>query len=105
MGWLQLFDNGTKNRLSRSLAFKLNEIEKKAELVFNSWLPPPFFTDRMGSSFLVGDNSLLISSSKQKTVMLTDFNGNFLWQLHSNRIMSYRALFISKKQLDPFIVN
>ncbi len=105
MGWLQLFDNGIKNRLSRSLAFKLNETEKKAEVVFNTRLPPPFFTDRMGSSFLVGDNSLLISSSKQKTVMLTDFNGNFLWQLRSNRIMSYRALFISKEQLDPFIVN
>ena len=104
-GWLQLFDNGTKNRLSRSLAFKLNETEKTTEVVINSSLPPSFFTDRMGSSFLVGDNSLLISSSKQKTVMLTDFNGNFLWQLRSNRIISYRALFIPKEYWHPNIVN
>jgi hypothetical protein len=104
-GWLQFFDNGTNNRLSRSLAVILDENTKKTQLVLDNWLPPQLFTDRMGSSYLVGDTTLLICSSKHKTVALTNFNGNFLWQLKSNRIVSYRAKFINKKELAPFTVN
>ncbi len=104
-GWLMFFDNGTNNKLSRSLAFSLNEVGKKAELVFNTWLPPQLFSDRMGSSYLVGDNALLHCISKHRIVALTNFKGEFLWQLKTNRLMSYRAEFIPKERLGSHSLN
>jgi hypothetical protein len=100
-GWMMFFDNGTENRLSRSVALKLNEDSKKSEVVVDTWLPPQFFSDRMGSSYLVGDTSLLLCASKQKTVVLTNFKGSFLWQLTSSGITSYRAQFIPKENFHP----
>jgi hypothetical protein len=91
--------------LSRSLAFILDETAKKAELVVDTWLPPTLFSDRMGSSYLIGDTTLLQCASKQKTVVLTNFQGGILWQLNSSRIMSYRAQFISKEKLTPSLIN
>jgi outer membrane protein assembly factor BamB len=105
MGWIQFFDNGTNFRLSRSMAVTLDETAKKAQVIFNTLLPPPLFTDRMGSSYLVGDTNLLLCSSKSKTVVLSNFNGNLIWQLKSNRINSYRAKFISKEELAPHQIN
>lgn len=99
-GWMQFFDNGTNVKLSRSIAVTLDETSKKANLIFNTMLPPPLFTDRMGSSYLVGDSNLLLCSSKRKTVVLSNFNGNLIWQLKTNRINSYRAKFISKEELN-----
>ncbi|MBD0295599.1 MAG: aryl-sulfate sulfotransferase [Flavisolibacter sp.] len=102
-GWLQFFDNGTNNKLSRSLSLVLNERVKKAQLINATWLPPHLFSDRMGSSYLVGDNTLLLCASKHKTIALTNFNGDILWQLRSSGIVSYRAQFISKEKLAPYI--
>ena len=99
-GWLMLFDNGAKHHQSRSLAFKLNETGKKAQIMINVLIPPQLFTDRMGSCYLVSDTTLLQCISKYKTVALTNFRGNFLWELRSNRIISYRAEFISKEKLE-----
>jgi len=104
-GWIMFFDNGASNKLSRSLAFVLNETEKKAHIVINTWLPPQLFTDRMGSSYLVNDTTLLQCASRHKTVALTNFNGKSLWELRSNRIMSYRAEFISNEKLAPYLDN
>ena len=104
-GWLMFFDNGANKKLSRSLAFTLDKISKKAQPVINVWLPAPLYTDRMGSSYLINDTSLLVCASRHKTVALSNLNGSFLWQLKTNRITSYRAEFISKEMLTPYLNN
>jgi len=104
-GWLMFFDNGTNRKISRSLAFTLERNSKKAQPVLNVWLPPPLYTDRMGSSYLINDTSLLVCASKHKTVALTNLRGTFLWQLKTNRIASYRAEFIPKVMLAPYLTK
>ena len=103
-GCIMFFDNGSKNHLSKSLAFRLDETAKIAYPVINTRLPPQLFNDRMGSSYLVSD-ALLHCISKHKTVALTNFQGEFLWELKGNKLMSYRAEFIAKEKLDPYMIN
>jgi arylsulfate sulfotransferase len=104
-GWLMFFDNGANKKLSRSLAFSLDKVSKKAQPMINTWLPPPLYSDRMGSSYLINDTSLLVCSPRHKTVTLSNLNGSFLWQLKTNRITSYRAEFISEEALRPYLNN
>jgi hypothetical protein len=104
-GWLMFFDNGANKKISRSLAFKLEKNSKRGQPVLNVWLPPPLYTDRMGSSYLIDDTSLLVCASRHKTVVLTNLQGFFLWQLKTNRIASYRAEFIPKEMLAPYLTK
>jgi len=104
-GWLMFFDNGANKRISRSLAFTIDEISKQAQPVINVRLPPPLYTDRMGSCYLVNDTSLLVCASRHKIVALSNLNGTFLWQLTTNRITSYRAEFIAGEMLRPYLSN
>lgn len=103
-GWLLLFDNGVENKVSRSIAYRLDENARKAWLLINTMLPPSLYSDRMGSSYLIGDTALLQCSSKQKTVALTNFRGSVLWQLKSS-VMSYRAQFIPKAMISTYSVH
>ncbi|TDE12759.1 aryl-sulfate sulfotransferase [Dyadobacter psychrotolerans] len=103
-GELMLFDNGTSKQLSRTLAFKLDEAGKKSELTTNINLPVSIYTARMGSAYQVDRDAILQCSSKTNTVVLTNKAGRFLWMLKSS-IMPYRAEFIKKEQLLPYIVN
>jgi hypothetical protein len=80
-GLLMLFNNGSDAKRSRTLAFELDQNEKKAWVALNTWLPSSLYTDRMGSSYLIGDTTLLQCGSKQRTVALTNLNGKILWQL------------------------
>jgi hypothetical protein len=93
-GWLMFFDNGANKKQSRSLAFQLDQRSKKATPMIDVWLPPTLYTDRMGSSYLINDTSLLVCASRHKTVVLTNLKGTFLWQLKTNGMASYRAEFI-----------
>ena len=43
-GWLMFFDNGANKKLSRSLAFELDKVSKKAKPMIDAWLPPPLYT-------------------------------------------------------------
>lgn len=104
-GWLMLFDNGADKKRSRTMAFRLDRVSKKAQPVINAWLPPSLYSERMGSSYLVGDTSLLVCSSRHKTVVLTNLKGDFLWKLCSNSIMSYRAEFIPGEILAPYLMT
>ena len=104
-GWLMFLDNGANKKISRSVAFTLEKNSKKAQLVLNVWLPPSLYTDRMGSSYLINDTSLLVCASRHKTVALTNLNGSFLWQLKTNRMVSYRAEFIPKEMLAPYLAK
>ena len=102
-GSLMLFDNGANKKISRSLSFILDKKTKKAQPIINSWLPPPLYTDRMGSSYLINGNTLLVCASRHKTVALTNLQGVFLWRLNNTNIMSYRAEFIPQNTLQPYL--
>ena len=103
-GELMLFDNGTSKLLSRTLAFKLDETGRKSQLTTNINLPPSIYTARMGSAYQVDSDAVLQCSSKTNTIVLTNKAGRFLWMLKSS-IMPYRAEFIKKEQLLPYIIN
>ncbi len=102
---LMLFDNGTDIKRSRSLAFEIDTVLKKAYPAINTWLPPSMYSDRMGSSYLIADTSLLVCSSRHKTVCLTNLAGDFLWKLHTDSMMSYRAAFVPEEDLTPYLNN
>ena len=102
-GSLMLFDNGANKKISRSLSFALDKKAKTAQPIINSWLPPPLYTDRMGSSYLINGNTLLVCASRHKSVALTNLQGIFLWRLNSNNFMSYRAEFIPQNALQPYL--
>lgn len=90
---LMLFDNGTSRQLSRSMAFRLDENEKKATLVSSTPLPRDVYSERMGSAYLVNDTAILHSCSKRNSVVLTNLKGTFLWALKTG-FMPYRVEFI-----------
>ena len=104
-GDMMFFDNGSDHHLSKTVAFRLNETAKVAYPIINTRLPPQLYSDRMGSSYLINNGLLLQCASRHKTVLLTNFNGEFLWELKSNRLMSYRAEFISKEELPRDKIN
>ena len=102
-GWLMLFDNGADKKRSRSLAFSIDTVSKKAYPEINTWLPPSMYSDRMGSSYLIDDTTLLVCSSRHKTIYLTNLVGDFLWKLSNDNMMSYRAEFIPEESLTPYL--
>ncbi|MCC6289525.1 MAG: aryl-sulfate sulfotransferase [Chitinophagaceae bacterium] len=101
-GDLMFFDNGTSKKVSRTLSFTINESEKKASAVINTILPADTYNERMGSSYLVADTTLLTCASKRNAVLLTNMKSTFLWMLRTGT-SPYRAEFISKEKLAPFI--
>ena len=103
-GNLMFFDNGVSKKISRTLAFRLDENEKQAQLVINTKLPPENYNERMGSSYLVGDSAVLQCATKRNTVILTSLQGRFLWLLKTG-MSSYRASFIPAERLAPYIAH
>ncbi|WP_158267064.1 aryl-sulfate sulfotransferase [Chitinophaga niastensis] len=103
-GDLMFFDNGVSKKISRTLSFKINENEKKAQLVINTKLPPENYNERMGSSYLINDTTLLQCATKRNTVILTNLQGRFLWLLKTG-MSSYRAAFIPAEKLAPYIAQ
>lgn len=104
LGQLMFFDNGVSKKISRTLAFDLDEDKKQARLVIDSKLPPENFNERMGSSYLVGDSALLQCATKRNTVILTNQQGRFFWLLRTG-ISSYRASFIPAEQVAPYVAR
>lgn len=101
---LMLFDNGTSRELTRTLIFGLDQVNKTATVKHLIALPKEFYTARMGSAYMVGDDAVLHCSSKTNSLILTNLDGRFLWAVKS-RIMPYRAEFITQEQVYPFLVN
>ncbi|MET3876879.1 aryl-sulfate sulfotransferase [Chitinophaga sp. OAE865] len=103
-GELMFFDNGVSKKTSRTLSFKLDENTKQATLRINTILPPENYNERMGSSYLVSDTTLLQCATKRNTIILTNFGGRFLWLLRTG-MSSYRASFIPAEKLAPYILR
>ncbi|MBD8488396.1 aryl-sulfate sulfotransferase [Echinicola sp. CAU 1574] len=100
-GDLMLFDNGDfspndtskVNKVSRSLAFKLDTEQMKAEVQIDNILPKEYYTSRMGSAFLMPNDYILQTISKTGKVAISNQNGEVLWTLNSHFI-PYRAEYI-----------
>jgi len=99
---LMLFDNGTSKQLSRTLAFRLDEQNKKATLELNIPLPGELYSERMGSAYFVSDSTVLNSCSKKNIAVLTNLEGRYLWVIRTG-FMPYRMEFIPAERLAPYI--
>ena len=96
------FDNGVDKRQSEVFALKINEMEKTGTASLHFKLPKEIFNGRMGSAYMVNDTSVLCCCSKRHIVVLTDRKGVLLWTMET-AIPSYRAEFIKKDQLSPWL--
>ncbi len=100
---LMLFDNGTSKLMSRTLAFNMDEKNRKATLALNIPLPAELYSERMGSAYYVSDSTVLQSCSKKNVVVLTNLEGRYLWVMRTG-FMPYRVEFIPADRLKPYIL-
>ncbi|WP_160715892.1 aryl-sulfate sulfotransferase [Chitinophaga solisilvae] len=103
-GDLMLFDNGVSRQQSQTLAFHLDLRHRRATVKIKAVLPAYLFNERMGSAYLTDNNSILQCSSKRNTLVLGNREGTPLWTMRCTFI-PYRAEFISREQLLPYIFN
>ncbi|NRF39641.1 aryl-sulfate sulfotransferase [Pedobacter foliorum] len=99
---LMLFDNGTSKKRSQILAFDLNPVSKQVSLKLQTQLQEGTFTDRMGSAYLINDDTILTCVSKQNQVFLTDKNGKVLWSMMCANT-PYRVEFIPFSKSKPYV--
>ena len=92
---LMLFENGTDKRRSRVLEYTIDETKHTATLNMEMDLPGNLYTQRMGSVYWIDNTHLLVCSSQERAIVLTDKAGNILWRLRAGFI-PYRAEFIDK---------
>ncbi len=95
-GDVMFFENGTSERgYSRVLAFRVDETNKKAELVINITLPPSLASFFQGSVYMIDDSHILVHSSNKSNTAILDLDGNIVWQIHCGDV-SFRAQYIPR---------
>jgi len=92
-GSLMMFDNGIKNKKSRALSFALNEQAKTARMIINAPLPDNLYSEKMGSAYMLDDNTILQCSTNKDVIVATDLEGKIKWQVKPGGL-TYRAQFI-----------
>lgn len=92
---LMLFENGTNKRRSRALSYSIDETKHTATLKMEIILPDNLYSQRMGSAYWIDNTHLLVCSSQERAIVLTDKTGKILWRLRAGFI-PYRAEFIDK---------
>ncbi len=75
-----LFDNGLDRRLSRIISYELDENLYKVSSKIMVELPTDFYSDRMGSAYLMNNGNLLVCSSRSKTILVLSQSGDILCQ-------------------------
>lgn len=95
---LVLFENGTSDKTTRVLTYRLNEKSKTTSLVRTLTLPKKLFTPRMGSAYYVNDSTVLACSAQTGEVVLLNEQGDILWRLRT-AFRPYRAAFIPSDAL------
>jgi outer membrane protein assembly factor BamB len=80
-GRLVLFDNGLRDKRSRTLMYELDTVQMKARTLIDAPLPKEKYTSRMGNGFVLPDGNLLQVSSKRGSVLVTDTKGEVLWEM------------------------
>jgi hypothetical protein len=93
---LMIFDNGGPDRmLSRAITFDIDGKGKYHPGRIRITLPGELYTFKEGSAYFVEENKLLFCSSRTNNLVITDLDGNILWQLKSSESF-YRAYYIDK---------
>lgn len=80
-GLLLMLDNGLKTKLSRGMAFVLDEKSKKAVSKFTIPLPKDYFTPAKGNVELINDTYLLFCLTEPRTFLITDLKGKIVWDM------------------------
>ena len=103
-GNLMFFDNGVDKKQSSVFALKLDEKSNSAKLDFEIKLPTAIYNDRMGSAYMIDNQTILVCASKRHITVLTNKKGVLLWTLESE-IPPYRVEFIPEEKMKPFLIN
>jgi hypothetical protein len=92
---IMLFDNGSpERRTSRAISFVLHPDKKDIETGrINVFLPPRLFSPKQGSAYLMDEDKVLFCSSIKKSIVITDLEGDILWQLNLSE-SAYRAVYV-----------
>lgn len=95
LGEIMLFDNGGPERFtSRAVSFKLDTINHRViDGKINVFLPKSLFSFKQGSAYLIDGDKVLICSSIKKSILVTDLEGQILWQLNLSESV-YRADYV-----------
>ncbi|MCK0147146.1 aryl-sulfate sulfotransferase [Arenibacter sp. F26102] len=97
-GELMFFDNGVEVKQSSVFRMDIDDKEKTAHLKGQVKLPLGIYNERMGSAYMVDDETVLACASKRHSTVLVNSKGDILWTLVSN-IPPYRAQFIPGEKL------
>ena len=93
-GDIMIFENGSAERsYSRVLAYRVNEQEKRAEVVTDITLPEDFFSPFQSSVYRVDGSHLLVHSTNGNQSAIVDNSGKIVWQLQV-LTSSFRAEYI-----------
>jgi len=97
------FDNQLETKTPIIHGYEIDESNRTVRSILNIQLPTDYFTDRMGSSYLIQDNLYLTCLSKNGKVILTDNTGKLIWGILAQKLTPYRAEFIRPNQLHSFL--
>ena len=93
-----LFDNGDAElrKSSRALIFKLDEKNNDFQIEKSIFLPDDLFIFKQGSVYLFDQDKFLFASSVNNRVVITNMNGEVLWNLNSDYSF-YRAYYLNQR--------
>jgi outer membrane protein assembly factor BamB len=103
-GNLMFFDNGVDIKQSSIFALAIDDKAMVAKLNMHIKLPKEIYNERMGSAYMIDDETVLACSSKKHMTVLVNKDGVLLWTLESN-IPPYRVQFIPNTKLKPYLLN
>ena len=94
-GEVMLFDNGGPERFtSRAISFQLDTVRYLVNTGrVDITLPKSLFSFKQGSAYLIDKDKVLICSSIKKSILITNMEGHFLWQLNLSESV-YRADYV-----------
>jgi hypothetical protein len=95
-GEIMIFDNGGPERpVSRVISFNVDSKGIYEPGRINVGLPRELYTFKEGSAYLMGDDKILFCSTRANTLVITNLNGDILWQLRTSESF-YRAYYIAE---------
>lgn len=97
-GSLMMYDNGYTLKRSRIMAYRIDEITKKAVVTLKVILPQEDFSPNQSSAYWMDKEHLLFGSVVPATLGVIDKNGNLMWHYKTNNSF-YRALYIDLTNL------
>ena len=103
-GDYMLFDNNLFREESRALSFSIDTLTWIATTKISAPLPKEKYTSRMGNAYLLENGNLLQASSKTGSVLITDREGEVLWELDSPYV-PYRVEYVPAKVWDSYFIK